>query len=356
MSKINTIQNEYAELLSALLPRIKSSHAAEALDEIDLFWMRNINVVELYLKTMYPGQNSYVFTAATYMDFDDKEHLPFLLMGDKHVLDDPLSKYSKICKEMPAGKDSEFLYRQIVATAEDDFKLLGNVKSHILILPLSILHKSKLYNPLYDVGEHAFISLFKGINSVNDYFDKCNSIEDIMEYSLNDIESLVMFSEDDNRSFSFKERFVMALSGTEYLIDSSKSDAYNFFILVFGCIQQAIDVIASCVEYGCIPYVRYPVSLHYISLLSENMTDIEHVTLLRYKMSVAFVVYQLCDKNKLATVPIDKFLEKNQEYRFNEKLFGALNQHGINESNFLNHRIAELVAEELERFYDNLMN
>lgn len=355
-NKINSIQDKYAELLSILLPKLKSDHAAEALDEINLFWVRNINVAKLYLKAMFPGQDSYVFTAATYMDMDDMEHLPFLLIGEKHVLDDPLSKYSEICNKMPVGKDSEYLYRQIGITAEDNLKLLENVKSHILILPLRLLNQSNSHNSLFYVGEQAFISLFEGINSLDDYFKKCNSIEDIMQYSCDDIGRLVMFSEDDDLSFSFKKRFETALSETEYMIDPSKSDGYNFFVLVYGCIQQAIDIIVSCVEYGCISYIRYPVALHYISLLSESMTDIEHITLLRYKMSVAFVLYQLCDKEKLATVPVDKFLEKNQEYHFNEKLFCALNKHGINEKNFLNHRITELVIEELERFYDNLMN
>lgn len=353
-NKIISIQNHYAELLSILLPKLKSYHAAEALDEINLFWTRNINVVKLYLKTMFPGKNSYVFTAATYLDIDDLEHLPFLLMGDKHVLDDPLSKYSEICNKMPAGKDSEFLYRQIGITAEDNLKLLENVKSHILILPLRLLTQTNSHDRLYSDGEQAFVSLFEGINNLNDYFEKCNSIEEIIQHSRSDIEDLIMFSGNDDRSLPLKNRFKAALSETEYMIDPCKSDSYNFFVLVFGCIQQAIDVITSCMEYGCIPYIRYPVALHYISLLSESMMGIEQITLLQYKMSLAFIVYRHCNKEKLATVPFNKFLKVNQEYNFNEKLFDALNQHRINEKNFFKFKIADLVTVELERFYEYL--
>lgn len=61
----------------------------------------------------------------------------------------------------------------------------------------------------------------------------------------------------------------------------------------------------------------YPVAFHYISLLSENMLDIKHIATLRFKMSVAFVVYKLCDKNRLSTVYIEEFLNKIQEYDFN---------------------------------------
>lgn len=72
-NEINQIQQEYEKLLSTLLPILKAKHSLVALDEINLFWVRNIDVVKLYLKTGLSGINSYVFTAATYMDIKDKE-------------------------------------------------------------------------------------------------------------------------------------------------------------------------------------------------------------------------------------------------------------------------------------------
>ncbi len=163
-----------------------------------------------------------------------------------------------------------------------------------------------------------------------------------------------MFSEEDDATLPFEKRFRIALAETQHMVDSTKSDSYNFFMLVFGCIQQAIDVIVSCVEYGCIPYIRYPVALHYISLLSECMTDIEHIITLRFKMSIAFVVYQLCDKSRLASMGLESFLRNNQTYNFNERLFRTLAKHNVNKNNFLGHTITQLVIEELESFYDIL--
>lgn len=115
-----------------MLPKLKSRHVPEALDEINLFWLLNIEEVQLYLRAWFPGENSYVFTAATYMDYDDKEYLPFLLMGDKHILDDPLSRYAEIQSKMSEDKDAEFLYKQIGVTAEDNLKLLENVGEKFL--------------------------------------------------------------------------------------------------------------------------------------------------------------------------------------------------------------------------------
>lgn len=354
LNKIKLIQSEYKTLLAALLPKLKSHHAPEALDEINLFWFRHIEEVQLYLRSWFPGENSYVFTAATYMNFDDNEHLPFLIIGEKHVLDDPLIGYLTMQTKMPKGKDAEFLYKQIEVIAEDNLKLLENVREEILILPLRLLNQSNDHNSLYKAGEQAFISLFNGINSINDYFIKCNSIEDIVRFAREDIGRLVTFSEKDDFTLPLEERFRIASSQTQYMIDANKSDSYNFFIFVFGYIQQAIDVILSCVEYGCIPYIRWPVSFHYISLLSESMSDIEQITLLRFKMRVAFVVHHLCDKDRLADVCLEEFLKKNRMYNFNKKLISTLTEHNISENNFLGHLIRQLVIDELEKFYDFL--
>ena len=53
----------------------KLHHTPEALDEINLFWFRHIEEVQLYLRLWFPGEDSYVFTASTYLDYDDNEHL-----------------------------------------------------------------------------------------------------------------------------------------------------------------------------------------------------------------------------------------------------------------------------------------
>lgn len=123
-TRIKGIQIEYKELLSKLSPKLKSGQVPEALDELNLFWLRHIDEVQLYLKYWLYGEDCYIFTAATFMDFNDNEHLPFLLMGEKHILDDPLGRYSELCGKMERSTDSEFLYRQVIITSEDNLRIL----------------------------------------------------------------------------------------------------------------------------------------------------------------------------------------------------------------------------------------
>ena len=351
MEKMTQIQIEYKVLLQKLLPKLKTDFSVQALDEINLFWYRHMDVVRLYLTSGFAGDESYVFTAATYLDYDDKEHLPFLLIGKQHILDDPLSKYSSICKSLADGKASHKLYDQIGKTAEDNIKIIENCQGTIFVVPLRLFNQYSSSEEFFEIGERTFASLFIDIEGLKDFFSKCNTIDDILCHARSDIGNLVVFSENDDRSLDFKVRFVEALKENDYMIDESKSDAYNFFMLVYGCIQQAIDVIISCLEYHCIPFVRYPVALHYISLLTENLKATEHIGTIRYKMSIAFVLHNLIDKERLSKIKTKDFITLNEKYDFNKKLFECFESNGINQDTFLRHEVGSLMIEVLENFY-----
>ena len=193
--------------------------------------------------------------------------------------------------------------------------------------------------------------MFKNIDGLNDFFSKCNTIDDIVRYARSDIGNLVLFSENDNRNIDLKSRFNEALKENKYMLDDSKSDAYNFFVLVYGYIQQAIDVIISCLEYSCIPFVRFPVALHYISLIIENFKESELVETIKYKMSIAFVLHKLIDKERLSRIKTKDFILFNEEYDFNKKLFESFSLNGIDKNTFLKHEVGPLIIDSLERFY-----
>lgn len=354
IQKIAKIQNDYRELLTSLLPAIQGTQCLNGIDEIILFWIRNMDAVRMFLNTICERDNSYVFTAITYLDYDEMEHIPFLLMGKQHIVDDPLSRYSELRMNMPEGKNAEFLYEQIRKTAENNLKILENIGDEILIFPLRLLNQSNQDAEFFLLGEQVFVNLFDGIDSIEDYFKKCCSIDDITRKIREDAERAIQFSENDDASLPLKQRFESAVSGTEYMVDSTKTDAYNFFIIVFGHIQQAIDIVLSCIEYNCIPFIRYPVALHYVSSILENIDDSDIIQKIKYKMSVAFVVYMLTDKEQLTKEPLDVLIQRNKEYDFERHLFDAIEQNGINERNFFEYRIAETVIGELEKFYKSL--
>ena len=73
---------------------------------------------------------------------------------------------------------------------------------------------------------------------------------------------------------------------------------------------------------------------------------------LLYALRRSQIVYKLCDKKRINTTDLNSFLTKSQEYSFSDKLFNTLSARGINENNFTNYPIRQLVVEELEKYYD----
>lgn len=351
-NEITQIQQEYKNLLSTLLPLLKSKRSLVALDEINLFWIRNIDIVKLYLKNELSGTNSYVFTAATYMDVEDKEQYPFLLLGDQHILDDPLCKYAEICIKMPDGQTSELLYQQIIKAAEDDIRIINTCENQIIILPLRLLNSPREDNPLLNIGEQIFLSMFPAIESMAMYFQQCSDFSDIVRYGIPNLSEIIMFSEDDDKAIPFEKRFHAAIDDAPGMVDKTKSDAENFFILVYGYVQQAIDVIVSCEEYRCIPYIRHPVALNYISLIAGNLLHMDYIREMCFKMSVAFVVYNLCDKKKLSQAGFSSFLSCRDNIRFSDKLFASLEEKGITYETYLSYSIREHVSKALLELYE----
>ena len=94
--QISIIQKEYYQLLSELLQCMKNGDFMSALDEVCVFWQRKHKIVDLYLRNHFSGYDNYVFTAKTNVGYDEKEHLLSLLLGQKHVVDDSIYKFTEI--------------------------------------------------------------------------------------------------------------------------------------------------------------------------------------------------------------------------------------------------------------------
>lgn len=122
-------------------------------------------------------------------------------------------------------------------------------------------------------------------------------------------------------------------------------------MLVYGYIQQAIDIISMCIDYGCIPFIRNPVSLYYVTLLSENIVKVKDIDVLILKMNIAYIVYELFDFDRFVTFNLETYLNEIRAYKFSEKLFDKLNEQGIDKNNVLERKVVDIINDELKSFY-----
>lgn len=351
LDKIVILQCEYKELLSKLIPYMEHDLMSLALDEIILFWNKNINLVQLFLRYYVENEDSYVFTAVTYMDIDDKENYPFMLMGNIHIMDDSLGKFAEVCNKMKNENISREFVELIIETARDNIKVINECNGKIVVLPLRLFNQITENSIVFQAGERAFTSLFTGISSINEYFHKCHDFADIMKYARADIADIVLFDEDDDRELSFETRFKNAVPRIPHIVMGDKSDAIIFFEMVYGCIQQAVDVIISCIEYKTIPMIRYPIALNYFMLLVDNFEDFQEGSELKYKSCIANMVYRLSNKDKLSINGFEHFANIVVKEKFSEELFDELKRRVPFNHQFNTEKVFPVIEDKLERIY-----
>ena len=341
----------YKDLLTKLIPNLRAQNSYSALDEINIFWYTNMDAIKMYLRYFVAYADSFIFTAATFLDISDDEQYPFVLLGSMHLVDDPLSRYSELAAKGFDGNFSDKLKEQIILSAADNIRIISECKGKILILPLRLLGETDETQLLFSAGEKAFISLFNGIKDIKDYFLKCNTINDILHFARDGIENVIIFTEDDNQSVPFLQRFESAVKEASYVFDQNSSDAHKFFFLVYGYIQQSFGVLMSCIEYSCTPYLRNMVSFCYFMLVSESFDDIEILSAIRYKCCISHLIYRLCSKENLTRYSFEVVVRTASELDFQTMLFNSLLTAGVSEKNFSPNKIAPSVERCLQTLY-----
>ena len=344
----------YKDLLTKLIPNLRAQNSCSALDEINIFWYSNMDAIKMYLRYFVAHADSFIFTAATFLDISDGEQYPFVLLGSVHLVDDPLSKYSEVAAKGFGGNFSEKLKEQIILSAKDNIRIINECKGEILILPLRLLGETDKTQLLVSAGENAFVNLFNGIKDIKDYFLKCQTINDIQHFAKEGIENFIIFTENDNQLLPFSQRFENAVKESSYMFDQNSSDAHKFFFLVYGYIQQSLGVLMSCVEYNCIPYLRNIVSFYYFMLVSESFNELEILPVIRYKCCISHLIYRLCSKEVLSHYSFEVVVHAVSELNFQNILFNSLLTAGVTEKNFSPNKIAPSVEQCLKTLYNLL--
>lgn len=355
ISEINKIQIEYRDRLIKLLPLLNTEALKPALEEINIFWESNVETIELYLYYYARVQNTYVFTASTYLDVENKDYLPFLLLGDTHIFDDPLSKYAlSLVQGVPITKG---LLGQVKLTAEDNIKIINVCHNNVLVLPLRLMNQLVEDTVLISAAEQYFCSLFEGIITIGDYINQCNTFQDISSRLKESAKKYILFSEKDNHSLSFEQRYMEAKRSESSKLVDNITDGKIFFSLVFGPIQQAIDVLLSCLEYECVPFVRYKVAFHYLIMLSEtfiNVEGFENIDTIKYKACIAHLIYNTFDNEQTKNNTVDEFTRIIKKEDFENNLFKILIEENQSKDTYTLKSTRNVIEKYLGDFYIKL--
>lgn len=350
MRRATELQNEYRDLLQALMPILKSDAPWPALDSIIIFWKRNSRVVEMLFRYYYSWNDSYVYTGVCYLDYHNNNQYPFLLLGKNHILDDPLVAYADIVFKNKNEVWTKTFLSQIIIASENNLEILNNCKGRIMILPLRLLSQS-FSDVVYSVGESLFFSLFNDITDLDGLY-RLETIEEIESHLIPNANAIICFSEHDSPSVSLKDRFeeaALAYSDTFY----SECAGEEFYFLVYSSLLQAVDIVLSCLEYECTPFLINFKVLFYCSTVIDNITEYEQIKdIIKMKMHLAYAVMRHANKEKLHASGYDVFLEKSEN--FENLLNLAMKRKGISQKSIQTseYKTAVLaVKESLEDLY-----
>lgn len=203
-AEIESLQFEYLTILKNARDNFYDENIEPYLDEILVFGSKKKNRVIPIIQSYIRSEDTYLFTGASYLDIDDNEHYPFISVGDKHIIDDPLcvfiEKYCNNTNLNSSTKISQQLYNMI----SDNTNVIESYFPKFLILPLRYIHKID-QDLSYKGAKDIFLSMFSDdINTFEDY-KKIESISDIEKALCNGLDKTILFDEEGDRECSQEE-------------------------------------------------------------------------------------------------------------------------------------------------------
>lgn len=344
--QIQTLQDDYCQVLKNAMPKFTTDDYPMILDEINIFWYANRDIVLLILRNLTYDGDCFIFTGASFLDINDLEHFPFVTLGKSHIIDDPLYKYASMAGGLSNNDFSSKLNEQMLLTIKDNVKIIENYSDYFCILPVTMLTDINS-DLLKKAAEQAFFSMFKD-NTINRerYIMEFKTIDDIVNALKDGISSTLIFTENDNINENLSERF----KRKELLpFPEECTEPMIFFFLINGFLIQAFSILLKCAEYNMIPYLRYELTFRYTFLLSGNFKENIEVQLILFKAICAHLLYRIFDKRKFADIDFKHYLSTVTQERFSENIFTALKNKGIDYNNLSFKAITDIIQKELDR-------
>lgn len=353
LNKIKEIQNEYLNLLINIRDKIDTVDYMFIIDEINIFWYSKRECVKLYLSNVTLKDNVYIFIGATYLDVDDFEHYPFIMMGNEHIVDDPLCKYSRVVAKCESADFLEILRNQIICSVEDNIEVISQYSSSILILPLHLLYDNDI-EVINKAVNNLFLDLFsiKSIN-MNKYFKDFKSIEDVITALKPGIEKYIIFDEGENLEDGIEERFKKYVIKMNIPIVEEKNDAFKFWFILYGFLVQALYIILCCSQFKLAPYLRNRVTFQYVILLGKNFYNISEVKEILFRCKIAHIIYRIFDKEKFKEIKFENFYNKLEEYKFNDNVYEDIRAVTNGIDNISIEQIVEVLNKNIEKCFTN---
>lgn len=271
--EINEIQIEYLKLLKVLSQRVEIEDLRGLLDEIQMFWFKKKNTLQLIGDYLFNNKEVYCLTGATIFDIEDFDQNIFFINGDYQVFDDPLPSYLTIVSnsDMQKGSFSNYVKKLktiIIDLIEDEIRLLESSIEGFYILPLryslSLITKRDSLTQITEKLVNHFYKEKVTLNGLANVID----IENIVD--LEAIKNIILF-EGDDPSNHVSDRIERYKENESDIVPIEFNQSQVFYIILFGNFNQALDIIQTSLQFNIIPFFRSFVLLNNYSIVIQQI-------------------------------------------------------------------------------------
>src|SRR5574344_1939044 len=92
-TELYNIQKDYYNVLKSAKNALNTDDFMYDLDEVNLFWFVNRNKIKMILDYLLSKGNCFIHTGASFLDVEQFEHFPFVMLGKYHIIDDPVANF-----------------------------------------------------------------------------------------------------------------------------------------------------------------------------------------------------------------------------------------------------------------------
>lgn len=330
LTELKLIQSEYLGLLKRIKPRIDTAWVS-VIDEVNMFWLQKKKIIMFSMENYFTPYNTFLFTGATYLDYDENEHFPLAVCNGICIVDDNVCTYGNIIGKVSDENFNITIKQQLLYAIDDNIKVLENCADYIYILPIRYFDDSE-EDTIAKGAEGVFLNLFGAkFASLKDYFTNIKSMEDLKISLKPGIEKSLMFFKDDDRSLSLSDRINNYIEDSKNSMDfNEKSMGVIFFSAVYSPIAQALHIMMLCAKYRVIPYLRYNVAFHNFCHLIGNFPDSAMRKIIEDKTYTCYLIYKAFDLNSVTPNRFSKFVCNVRENKIYEKVYEKISNRSEN--------------------------
>lgn len=294
---------------------IRSNAIAFMLDDIKLFWLERLKIIEFELEELSKKHCCFLLSGAIYLDVSGYNHYYFKSLGDYHLLYDPLLKMDHLFRLPKEKIDVHEIHSYFSDVYNDTIRILANYNSQFYILPIrqiaveseedqvEFLNKSFL-NFLSSAFDEKF-------TDQDEFVKKYNTYEEIEKDLVTFIREHLVLSEHDI-DLPLREKvnsYIASQMGIKKLM-RDKSEAQIFLLSIFSWFSQIVDVLSVCTRLRVTPFIRFNITFHYLALIMDIFADDAMLKSMIERTIIFYIFRTTIDKEHFENISFSDYYAK----------------------------------------------